>query len=57
MRVPERVRPMSMFNPANRRRAANMLRLAGPIILTRAGWMFMSFVDVFMVGQIGRAHV
>ena len=48
---------MSMFNPANRRRAANMLRLAGPIILTRAGWMFMSFVDVFMVGRYSTAEL
>ena len=28
-----------------------MLRLAVPIVLARAGWMFMSFVDVVMVGR------
>jgi len=28
-----------------------MLRLALPIILARAGWMFMSFVDILMVGR------
>jgi multidrug resistance protein, MATE family len=28
-----------------------MLRLAVPIILARAGWMFLSFVDVLMVGR------
>lgn len=28
-----------------------MLRLAVPIVLARAGWMFMSLVDVVMVGR------
>jgi MATE family multidrug resistance protein len=28
-----------------------MLRLAGPIVMARAGWMFMSFVDILMVGR------
>ena len=28
-----------------------MLRLALPIVMARAGWMFMSFVDILMVGR------
>lgn len=28
-----------------------MLRLALPIMMARAGWMFMSFVDILMVGR------
>ncbi len=31
--------------------AGVMLRLAGPIVMARAGWMFMSFVDILMVGR------
>ena len=31
--------------------AGAMLRLAGPIVMARAGWMFMSFVDILMVGR------
>ena len=42
---------MPLIHPTSWQRASGLLRLAGPIILTRAGWMFMSFVDVFMVGR------
>lgn len=31
--------------------ALAMLRLAAPIVMARAGWMFMSFIDILMVGR------
>lgn len=35
------------------RQARTLIRLAVPIILARAGWMFLSFVDILMVGRFG----
>jgi MATE family multidrug resistance protein len=34
-----------------RQHAIVMMRLAIPIVMARAGWMFMSFVDILMVGR------
>ncbi|MFT4563871.1 MAG: MATE family multidrug resistance protein [Gammaproteobacteria bacterium] len=34
-----------------------MLRLALPIVMARAGWMFMSFVDILMVGRFNTVEL
>ena len=34
-----------------------MLRFATPIILARAGWIVMSFIDILMVGRYSTDHL
>ena len=41
------------LGPKIRRHAADLLRLAWPVMLSRAGILLMAFVDIAMLGRYG----